>query len=251
MSFEVAPGEPLTSVFAPESDKTLALRRCVLSRERSDAFPDDDAAFHTAVEAHGWSDDGGLTVEAPGGVAFCVAGASKVRAPVRLRWNELDADIPRGVVPSAPRSSSTGRRRPPPPLKACVSPARPSTREVAQVPLHVGLALPVARRPRALRALDAGPEVADGAARFWAVRLAGRFTAGRSFRQRAGVVASRRVTWRAVVVASSRVGACSGGEQHGVAQLSACNKRYATKGSKLLPLVLSREGRHRTRKNNH
>ena len=38
-------------------------------------------------------------------------------------------------------------------------------REVPQVPLHVGLALEaVARRPRALRALDAGPEVADGRA---------------------------------------------------------------------------------------
>ncbi|CAH0371604.1 unnamed protein product, partial [Pelagomonas calceolata] len=43
-------------------------------------------------------------------------------------------------------------------------------REVAQVPLHVGLALEaVARRPRALRVLDAGPEVADGRARARAV----------------------------------------------------------------------------------
>ena len=63
MSFELAlaDGErrcTLTASFAPESDKTLALRRCVQSRERSDAFPDDDAAFHSAVEAYDWSEDG-------------------------------------------------------------------------------------------------------------------------------------------------------------------------------------------------
>ena len=109
VSFEVAlaDGErrcTLTASFAPESDTTLALRRCVLSRERSDAFPDDDAAFHTAVEAHGWSDDGGLTVEAPGGIAFCVAERIEegTPAPVRLRWNALAADAVLTAFPGPP-----------------------------------------------------------------------------------------------------------------------------------------------------
>ena len=109
VSFEVAlaDGErrcTLTASFAPESDKTLALRRCVLSRERSDAFPDDDAAFHTAVEAYGWSDDGGLAVDAPGGIAFCVAERIEADRPaaVRLRWNALAADAVLAAFPGPP-----------------------------------------------------------------------------------------------------------------------------------------------------
>ena len=108
MSFEVAlaDGErrcTLTASFAPESDKTLALRRCVLSRERTDAFPDDDAAFHTAVEAYDWS-EGGLAVDAPGGIAFCVAERIEegTPAPVRLRWNALAADAVLTAFPGPP-----------------------------------------------------------------------------------------------------------------------------------------------------
>ena len=108
VSFEVAlaDGErrcTLTASFAPESDKTLALRRCVLSRERSDAFPDDDAAFHTAVEAYDWSEDG-LTVDAPGSIAFCVAERIEADrpAPVCLRWNALAADAVLTAFPGPP-----------------------------------------------------------------------------------------------------------------------------------------------------
>ena len=108
VSFEVAlaDGErrcTLTASFAPESDKTLALRRCVLSRERTDAFPDDDAAFHTAVEAYDWSEDG-LAVDAPGGISFCVAERIKegTPAPVRLRWNALAADAVLTAFPGPP-----------------------------------------------------------------------------------------------------------------------------------------------------
>ena len=108
MSFEVAlaDGErrcTLTASFAPESDKTLALRRCVLSRERTDAFPDDDAAFHTAVEAYDCPEDG-LAVDAPGGIAFCVAERIEEGkpAPVRLRWNALTADAVLTAFPGPP-----------------------------------------------------------------------------------------------------------------------------------------------------
>ena len=108
VSFElaIADGErrcTLTASFAPESDKTLALRRCVLSRERSDAFPDDDAAFHSAVEAYDWSDEG-LAVDAPGGISFCVAERIKegAPAPVSLRWNALAADAALTAFPGPP-----------------------------------------------------------------------------------------------------------------------------------------------------
>ena len=84
----------LTASFAPESDKTLALRRRVLSRERSDAFPTTTPPFTAAVEAHGWSEDG-LTVDAPGGIAFRVAGSIEEgtnRQWCALRWNAFAAD---------------------------------------------------------------------------------------------------------------------------------------------------------------
>lgn len=107
VSFEVALVDgmrrcTLTASYAPNGD-ALALRRCVLSRERSDAFPDGDAEFHGAAAACAWP-DGGLAVDAPGGIAFCVADRIEAGTPaaVRLRWNALAADATLAAFPWPP-----------------------------------------------------------------------------------------------------------------------------------------------------
>lgn len=109
VSFEVALVDgmrrcTLTASYAPdESGDALALRRCVLSRERSDEFPDGDAEFHGAAAAYAWP-DGGLAVDAPGGIAFCVAERIEAGTPaaVRLRWNALAADATLAAFPGPP-----------------------------------------------------------------------------------------------------------------------------------------------------
>ena len=184
-------------------------------------------------------------------------GMKKVRPPRYARWNALAADAVDGsgatglasfdasrVLVGRILGGGGGRRPPPLELSRTYSgrlsaakgrPARSSTaaREVPQVPLHVGLALEaVARRPRALRALDAGPGWPT-AAPVLGRRRRGAAGAGsrrpvvrprRRRREQACYLARRRRREQACWLRRRREQSCwcaaaygAGGEQHGVA----------------------------------